>query len=84
MLNNQAFKKHLAIGQFSFCLFLSRLRSRSETYVLLFRRRCRRRRRRRRKLFCILVIFSETITARAMKLGSCIHLEELSSTLCSV
>ena len=38
-------------------LFLSRLRSRSETYVLLFRRRrCRRRRcrrrRRRRKLFC--------------------------------
>ena len=31
--------------------FLSRLRSRSETYVLLFRRRCRRRRRRRRKLF---------------------------------
>ena len=30
--------------------FLSRLRSRSETYVLLFRRR-RRRRRRRRKLF---------------------------------
>ena len=28
--------------------------------------------------------FSETIRARAMKLGSCIHLEELSSTLCSV
>ena len=27
---------------------------------------------------------SETIRARAMKLGSCIHLEELSSTLCSV
>ena len=34
--------------------FLSRLRSRSETYVLLFRRRrCRRRRRRRRKLLCL-------------------------------
>ena len=33
--------------------FLSRLRSRSETYVLLFRRRRCRRRRRRRKLFCI-------------------------------
>ena len=28
--------------------------------------------------------FLETIRARAMKLGSCIHLEELRSTLCSV
>ena len=35
-------------------LFLSRLRSKSETYVLLLRRRrCHRRRRRRRKLFCV-------------------------------
>ena len=34
--------------------------------------------------FCVLVIFSETIRARAMKLGSCIHLEELRSTLCSI
>ena len=34
-------------------LFLSRLRSRSETYVLLFRRRRCRRRRRRRKLFYV-------------------------------
>ena len=63
--------------------FLSRLRSRSETYVLLFRRR-RRRRRRRRKHFCVKVIFSETIRARAMKLGSCKHLEELRSTLRSI
>ena len=29
--------------------------------------------------FCVLVIFSETIWAIAMKLGSCIHLEEQSS-----
>ena len=28
--------------------------------------------------------FSETKRARAMKLGSCIHLEELRSTLCSI
>ena len=28
--------------------------------------------------------FSETIRARAMKLGSCIHLEEVRSTLCSI
>ena len=28
--------------------------------------------------------FSDTIRARAMKLGSCIHLEELRSTLCSI
>ena len=34
--------------------------------------------------FCVYVIFSETIRARAMKLGSCIHLEELRTTLCSV
>ena len=34
--------------------------------------------------FCIWVIFSETIRARAMKLGSCIHLEGLRSTLCSI
>ena len=33
--------------------------------------------------FCVKVIFLETIRARAMKLGSCIHLEELRSTLCS-
>ena len=26
--------------------------------------------------FCFQVIFSETIRARAIKLGSCIHLEE--------
>ena len=26
--------------------------------------------------FCVKVTFSETIRARAMKLGSCIHLEE--------
>ena len=32
-------------------------------------------------IFCVKVIFSETIRARAMKLGSCIHLEELRSTL---
>ena len=36
----------------SYSVFLSRLRSRNETYVLLFRRR-RRRRRRRGKLFCV-------------------------------
>ena len=40
--------------------------------------------RRRPKLFCVSVIFSETIRARAMKLGSCIHLEELRSILCSI
>ena len=28
--------------------------------------------------FCVYVIFSETIRARAMKLGLCIHLEECS------
>ena len=65
-------------------VFLSRLRSRSETYVLLFRRRRCRHRRWRHKLFCVKVIFSETIRARAMKLGSCIHLKELRSTPCSV
>ena len=64
------------------CIYL---RSRSETYVLLFRRRrCPCRRRRRRKLFGVKAFFSETIRARAMKLGSCIHLEELRSTLCSI
>ena len=30
------------------------------------------------------VIFSEAVRARAMKLGSCIHLEKLRSTLCSI
>ena len=30
---------------------------------------------------CVKVIFSETIRARAMKLGSCIYLEVLRSTL---
>ena len=34
--------------------------------------------------FFVFRSFSETIRARAMKLGSCIHLEELWSTLCSV
>ena len=34
--------------------------------------------------FYVQVIFSETIKARAMKLGSCIHLEELRSTLRSI
>ena len=34
--------------------------------------------------FCIYVIFSVTIRARAMKLGLCIHLEELRSTLRSI
>ena len=34
--------------------------------------------------FCIQVIFSELIRARAMKLVLCIHLEELRSTLCSI
>ena len=34
--------------------------------------------------FCVYVIFSETITDRGMKLGSCIHLEELRSILCSI
>ena len=34
--------------------------------------------------FCVEVIFSETLRARAMKPGSCIHLEELRSTLCSI
>ena len=29
-------------------------------------------------------LVSETIRARAMKLGSCIHLEELRSGLCSI
>ena len=38
----------------------------------------------RRKLLTSFCIFSETIRARAMKLGSCIHLEELKSTLCSI
>ena len=66
--------------------FLSRLRRRGETYVLLFRRRrCRRRRRRRRrKLYYVLVIFSETIRARAIKFGLCVHLEVLRLTLCSI
>ena len=31
--------------------------------------------------FCI---FSGTIRSRAMELGSCIHLEEIKSTLCSI
>ena len=34
--------------------------------------------------FCIEGIFSKTIRARAMKLGSCLHLEELRSILCSI
>ena len=34
--------------------------------------------------FYVQVICSETIRARAMKLGSCIHLEEARSTLCSI
>ena len=34
--------------------------------------------------FCVYIIFSETIMARAMKLGSCIHLKELRSTLRSI
>ena len=34
--------------------------------------------------FLRLIIFSETIRARAMKLGSCIHLEKLRSTLRSI
>ena len=34
--------------------------------------------------FCVYVIFSETIRARAMILESCIHLEELRSTVCSI
>ena len=60
--------------------FLSRLQSRRETYVLLIWRH----RQQRRKLFCVLVILLDTIRARAMKLGSCIHLEELRSTLLSI
>ena len=34
--------------------------------------------------FLCLGIFSETVRARVMKLGSCIHLEQLRSTLCSI
>ena len=34
--------------------------------------------------FCVKVIFPETVRAGAMKLGSCIYLEELRSTLCLI
>ena len=36
------------------------------------------------EFLCLCHFFSETITDRAMKLGSCIHLEELRSTLCKI
>ena len=51
---------------------LSRLRSRSETQVLLFRRRRRRRRWRRKLLstFLVKLCFLGTIRARVMKLGA--------------
>ena len=58
-----------------------------ETYVLLFRYRPRPRRRRRKLLlsFCGRS-FSQKLQglARAMKLGSCIHLDEHSSKLPSI
>ena len=61
--------------------------NRSKTYVLLFRCHCRWLQRRLYKLlssFCVKVIFSETVRARAMNLGSCIHLDECSSKPSSI